>query len=188
MAEMWCGIDCSGQMWVLSICWLIWGIICNHMTQSGDLLPPHQGFDTFGILCGHFHVQVFRNWQILVMENVLQEISSAYVHTGLCANSDLWLSKVIFSSPPPPQLSSLFALFANYSTILSWKHVLLKCNTIVFKCGVEKNKFHSTFWWSSFGTLWWSRRGGGEAVWGILKGRAIIWLWKTLYVKKNNNM
>lgn len=35
-----CTVDLNAaQMWVQNTCWLIFRIICNHMTQSGDFLP-----------------------------------------------------------------------------------------------------------------------------------------------------
>lgn len=47
-------------------------------------------------------MQIFRNWQILVMESMFQEISSACVHTfesGTVYNFELWVSSNYFFFP-----------------------------------------------------------------------------------------
>lgn len=60
-AELWCIIDQNFvQMWMQYTCWLIWGIICNHMTQSGDLLPSSRFWQIHHNLWLFSHVSIWK--------------------------------------------------------------------------------------------------------------------------------
>lgn len=94
-------------------------------------------------------MQVFRNWQILVMENMFQEIFSPYVHTfgrGTVYNFQRRFPVIPFF------LSPIHLFFLMKTWILPWKTYCLNTYTHRkhFLCA---SLFPNLFWLSIFGTV-----------------------------------